>query len=102
LYFPERYETPLSFIVDISEAFEEKMRAVRAHESQFYGENMEKFGTEQTPLTRPQFLEFIENKNRIWGDMIGARYGEASYVREAFRLDDPIAAFGQWCENAIP
>lgn len=102
LYAPERYEVPLSFIVDISDAFEAKMAAVRAHESQFHGPEMEKFGSEQTSISRPEFLEFIENKNRRWGTMIGVRHGEAFCLRETVRLDDPIAAFGEWCENAIP
>jgi bacillithiol biosynthesis deacetylase BshB1 len=102
LYFPERFDVPISFIVDISETFEEKMRAVRAHESQFHGANVEKFGAEQTSISRPQFLEFIENKNRHWGDMIGVKHAEAFYVREAMRLDDPIAAFGEWCTEAMP
>ncbi len=102
LYFPERYEVPISFIVDISEAFEEKMKAVRAHQSQFHGEHMDQFGTEQTSVTRPQFIEFIENKNRRWGDIIGVKYGEAFHIRETIRLDDPIASFGEWCAEAIP
>jgi hypothetical protein len=63
---------------------------------------MEKFGEEQTSISRPQFLEFIENTNRHWGNMIGVKYGEAFYVREAMRLDNPIAAFGEWCTEAMP
>ncbi len=102
LYTPERYEIPASFIVDISDAFEEKMRAVLAHESQFHGENMHKYGAERTVISRPEFLEFISAQNRYWGAMIGVKYGEAFIVRESVRLDDPVAAFGAWCEDAIP
>jgi len=102
LYFPERYEVPINFIVDISETFDDKMRAVRAHESQFHGANMDKFGAQQTSISRPEFLEFIENKNRHWGDMIGAKYGEAFHMRETLRLDDPVAALGEWCVHANP
>ncbi len=102
LFFPERYDVPISFIVDISETFEQKMAAIRAHESQFHGANMEHYGAEQTSLTRPEFLEFLEHKNRRWGDMIGVKYGEAFFVREALRLDDPMAAFGEWCEHSFP
>lgn len=102
LFYPERYEAPISFIVDISEAFEQKMAAIRAHESQFHGANMAQYGEAQTMLTRPEFLEFIENQNKRWGDMIGAKYGEAFYIREVVRLDDPVAAFGEWCEHSFP
>ncbi len=102
LYFPERYETSISFVVDITHTFEEKMRAIRAHQSQFHGANMDKFGPEQTSISRPQFLEFIENKNRRWGDMIGVKYGEAFFIREIVRLDDPVASFGEWCVEAMP
>ena len=102
LYFPERFEIPISFVVDITDTFEEKMRAIHAHESQFHGEKTERYGQDQTSISRPEFLEFIENKNRRWGSMIGAKYGEAFIVREVMRLDDPIAAFGEWCADAIP
>jgi len=102
IYFLERYEVPPSFIVDVSAAFEQKMRAVRVHESQFHGPNMEKYGAAQTSISRPEFLEVIEIKNRRWGAMIGAKYGEAFVVRELVRLDDPVAAFGEWCQDAVP
>ncbi len=102
LYFLERYEVPPSFIVDISTTFEQKMRAVRAHESQFHGPNMAQYGGDQTSVSRPEFLDVIAVKNRRWGAMIGAQYGEAFVVRESVRLDDPVAAFGAWCHDAIP
>jgi bacillithiol biosynthesis deacetylase BshB1 len=102
LYYPERFEMPPSFIVDISDTFEQKMRAIRAHESQFYGPNLEKYGTDKTSISRPEFMGFIETKNRRWGEMIGAKYGEAFVVRESVRIDDPVAAFGEWCQDAIP
>jgi len=102
LYFLERYELPPSFIVDISAAFEQKMRAVRMHESQFHGPQMAKYGGDQTSISRPEFLDVIEIKNRRWGAMIGAKYGEAFVVRELVRIDDPVAAFGEWCQEAMP
>lgn len=102
LYFPERYEVPPSFIVDISTTFVKKMQAVLAHESQFHGPNMQQYGGTQTVISRPEFLESIAIKNQRWGGMIGVKYGEAFLVREPVRLDDPVAAFGEWCQDTIP
>lgn len=102
LYFPERYEVTPTFVIDISDTFADKMRAVRAHESQFHGADMAQYGDAQTTISRPEFLEFIELNARRWGMAIGARYGEAFVVRETLRLDDPVAAFGDWCREAIP
>jgi bacillithiol biosynthesis deacetylase BshB1 len=102
LYYPERFEVKPSFIADISDTFEQKMRAIRAHESQFHGPNFEKYGADKTAISRPEFLGFIETKNRRWGEMIGAKYGEAFIVRETVRIDDPVAAFGEWCQDTIP
>ena len=77
-----------SFIVDVSEFIDEKMAAIRAHESQFYqAESVE-------PLTRisaPGFLEEIEYRMRYYGSLIGTTAGEPFFVREALNVNDPVA-----------
>lgn len=77
-----------SFIVDVSEFVDEKMSAIRAHESQFYR------AESNEPLTRisaPDFLEQIEYRMRYFGSLIGVIAGEPFYVREALNVDDPVA-----------
>lgn len=77
-----------SFIVDVTEFMDEKMAAIRAHESQFYREE----STEPaTRISAAGFLEEIEYRMRYYGSLIGARAGEPFYVREALNVDDPIA-----------
>jgi N-acetylglucosamine malate deacetylase 1 len=76
-----------SFVVDISEFLEEKMRAIRAHSSQFYDPN----STEpETRLTSKSFLDELEARSRYFGSMIGVKAGEPFYVREALNVDDPV------------
>ena len=77
-----------SFVVDVSEFLDEKMRAIRAHASQFYSSESDE------PVTRISdkgFLQQIEWRMRYYGSLIGSTAGEAFYVREALNVDDPVA-----------
>ena len=77
-----------SFIVDISDHIEDKMRAILAHRSQFYDP------ASQEPLTRISekgFLQQLEHRWRYVGSLIGVAAGEAFYVREALNVQDPVA-----------
>ncbi len=83
--FP-RTVTP-TFIVDISEFFEEKMRAIRAYRSQLHDpQNQEP----ETRLSQENFLHRIEARHRYFGALIDVEYGEAFYVKEALGVDDPV------------
>jgi N-acetylglucosamine malate deacetylase 1 len=77
-----------SFIVDVSDFVDQKMRAIRAHASQFY-----RPGTDEpeTRISDKGFLQQIEWRMRYYGSLIGVAAGEAYYVREALNVEDPIA-----------
>ena len=77
-----------SFIVDVSEFVTEKMRAIRAHASQFYNADSDE---PSTRISERGFLDEIEARMRYFGSLIGATAGEPFYVREALNVDDPIA-----------
>ncbi|MBV9959479.1 MAG: bacillithiol biosynthesis deacetylase BshB1, partial [Acidobacteria bacterium] len=77
---------PPSFIVDVSEFMEEKMRAIRAHASQFYRPEAQE---PETRISSQGFLQQIEWRMRYYGSLIGAAAGEAFYVREALNVADP-------------
>ena len=77
-----------SFVVDISDFIEDKMRAILAHRSQFYDPSSEE------PITRISekgFLQQLEHRWRYYGSLIGVAAGEAYYVREALNVEDPVA-----------
>ncbi len=76
-----------SFIVDISEYIEDKLRAILAHRSQFYDPNS------QEPITRISeegFLKQLESRWRYAGSLINVAAGEAYHVREALNIHDPV------------
>ena len=77
-----------SFIVDISETFERKWEAIRAHASQFFDpQSVEP----QSRVSTNEFLREMEARDRYFGAMIGVEYGEPFFVREALNVDDPVA-----------
>ena len=77
-----------SFVVDVSDFLEEKMRAIRAHASQFYREGVDE---PETRISDKNFLAQIEYRMRYYGSLVGAAAGEAFYVREALNVEDPVA-----------
>ena len=77
-----------SFIVDVSEFAESKMKAIGAHASQFHNAQSKE---PTTRLSEPGFLKQIEDRMRYYGSLIGVTAGEAFYVREALNVEDPIA-----------
>jgi bacillithiol biosynthesis deacetylase BshB1 len=82
-----RHTVP-SFIVDVSDFFEQKMAAIRAHGSQFYRPESDEPATR---ISARGFLDEIEQRLRYFGSLIGVSAGEPFYVREALNVDDPVA-----------
>ncbi len=74
--FMQWYEFPPSFIVDVSDAYETKMKAIRAFSSQFHDPSSKE---PQTKLSHPGFLDLIEARSRYYGERIGVRHGEAFF-----------------------
>ncbi len=67
-----------SFVVDITDTFEQKMESVRCYKSQFHDP------TSNEPLTyisTGNFLDLIKYRDALAGKRIGANYGEA-YICE--------------------
>jgi ubiquinone biosynthesis protein COQ9 len=76
-----------SFVVDVSEFVEDKLRAILAHRSQFYDPDSKE------PVTRISdegFLKQLESRWRYAGSLINVAAGEAYYVREALNVHDPV------------
>jgi bacillithiol biosynthesis deacetylase BshB1 len=81
-----------SFIVDVSDFVEEKMKAIRAYASQFYSSG----STEPaTRISQSGYLDEIEYRMRYYGALIGVAAGEGFYVREALNVADPVALLTQ-------
>ncbi|MBA3467705.1 MAG: bacillithiol biosynthesis deacetylase BshB1 [Gemmatimonadaceae bacterium] len=83
LSYREDYQKP-TFVVDISDAFEKKLEAIRCYASQFDGAT--KAG-ELYPNGEPLY-DLIRHHAAHYGALIRARYGEPFYTPETMRVDD--------------
>ena len=102
LYYMGRIGFRPSFVVDTSETFEDKMRALRCYRSQFH--NSDGNGTDgpETLISTPYALEVIETMARHYGAMIGARYGEPFRTREALEISNPVRFFQEFPDDKLP
>lgn len=85
-YIQDRYIKP-DFIVDISDHIETKMASVSAYSSQFFDPNSSE---PQTPISTPEFMEFIKARARQFGRSINAQYGEGFTVERPVGIEDML------------
>ena len=76
-----------SFAVDISEVYGQRLRAIKAHKSQFHDP---KSKDPQTILSQKGFLEMLEARATYYGYRIGTKYAEPFYSVELIGVGDPF------------
>jgi len=76
-FIQDRYLKP-DFVVDITDVFERKMEAIKTYSSQFHNPAMDE---PETYISKPEFLESVLSRFRMFGQMIGVRYAEG-YISE--------------------
>ena len=83
-YYMQTYLFDPSFIVDITDHFEAKMKSVSAYVSQFYNPEIK---SEDTFISQPGFLDYVEARAKFYGFQIRKKYGEAFYCEEDIEYD---------------
>jgi bacillithiol biosynthesis deacetylase BshB1 len=83
LSFREDNQKP-TFVVDVSEAFEQKLEAIACYKSQF-GEAVQ--AGEVYPNGEP-LSDLIRHHAAHYGSLIRCRYGEPFYTTETMRVED--------------
>ncbi len=102
IYYQTRFEFKPSFIVDISNFHAQKIKAILSYKSQFHHQDKAEFGDDETLLSRPEFLDRIETRDKQYGTYIGVNYGEPFLVREAIKINDPVDFFDKEYLETIP
>jgi N-acetylglucosamine malate deacetylase 1 len=79
LYYFINDSSPPSFVVDVSEHYETKRKALACHTSQFAPQARD---ATPTRLTSPRFRQLIESRDAQFGALIGADFAEGVVVKE--------------------
>src|SRR5437762_2755787 len=77
--------TPPTFVVDITDQFDDWIAALDCHRSQFH--NPDKPRPPQLPSVRENFESFA----RYWGWQIGTKYAQAFLATSPLRVGDPLS-----------
>jgi len=72
-------EQPPTFIVDITDEFEQWVEALSAHKSQFLNPSKDK-----------DYMWTLESMARHYGNIIGTKYGQGYAIGEPLKIEDPF------------
>jgi LmbE family N-acetylglucosaminyl deacetylase len=83
-YYMQTYLFKPSFIVDISDYFQIKMKSVDAFKSQFHNPAFKK---QDTFISKPEFIDYVEARAKFYGFQIRKKYGEPFFCEEDIEYD---------------
>jgi len=78
------YHIEPSFVIDISEEWNTKVKAILAFSSQFYNPLSKE---KETAISKKSFIDTLEGKARLFGRPIGGDYAEGFTVDRYFGVD---------------
>jgi N-acetylglucosamine malate deacetylase 1 len=74
-YLQDRFQEP-DILVDITDAFEQRMNAIKAYGTQFHKPDEEDSNEPTTYISTPEFLESVVARAKVLGKRIGVKYAE--------------------------
>ena len=83
-YYMQTYTFEPSFIVDISNFFETKMKSVWAYSTQFHNPESNE---PETFISSPEFIDYIDTRAKYYGFQIRKKFGEPFYCEEKIELN---------------
>jgi len=83
-YYMQTYTFDPSFIIDISETMNQKMKGVECYSSQFHNPKSKE---PETFISRPEFINYIKSRGEFYGFSIGKPFGEPFFCEEKIEMD---------------
>ena len=81
-YYMQTYTFDPTFIIDISDTFDDKMKSIYAYNTQVYSPGKSKNTGPETFISTPEFMAYIEARAKSYGFQIGRKYGEPFFCEE--------------------
>lgn len=85
-YYRHAHDFPIAFIVDISDTFKQKMKAIECYSTQFYKSTNVTDVEPETYISTKSFWKDLETRARFFGFKIGAEFGEPFYCYEDIKI----------------
>ena len=97
LHYMQAIEFTPTFVVDVSDVWEQRTKALQAFKSQFYNPDYTPEADEpDTYVSNPEFSKWVEARARVYGYRIGATYGEPLLYRHGpVGVTDLVSALGK-------
>jgi bacillithiol biosynthesis deacetylase BshB1 len=83
-YIQDRFYEP-DIVIDISQEWEQRIKAVKAFKSQFHNADSRE---PQTYISSPEFMEALTSRARLLGKRIGVKYGEGFISKKNIGLQN--------------
>lgn len=83
-YIQDYYLKP-DFVVDVSSFVDKKIEAILAYRTQFFDPNSSE---PQTPISGPEFLDFVKGRMREMGRPIGVEFAEGFQTQRFVGIND--------------
>jgi len=82
LHYMQAIEFDPTFVVDVSDVWDQRIEALQAFQSQFFNPDYDPGEDEpETFISNPTFFEWIEGRARTYGYKVGATFGEPLLYR---------------------
>jgi N-acetylglucosamine malate deacetylase 1 len=91
LYYLARFPFQPSLVIDISDYWEIKKKAILCYHTQLHNSHDE---LPETYTSTPDFIDEWEGRHRYLGSLIGVKYGEAYYMRSPVPVFNPHSLLG--------
>lgn len=85
-YIQSNYIKP-DFLVDITDVWEQKLEAIKAFKTQFFTGDDED-ANNQTFISTPTFMKFLESRAREFGKHVGVEYAEGFTTAKPLAIND--------------